>query len=268
VTKAELNIHHPELLDRGFAYGESCFETFRVIDGEIFVWPQHLVRLTSGLAEFGITLSEEQLDTIHQQSLKAAASTGEDVLVRITLSGGMANWGLTSSSKEVDLHIQTSPYASSAESVKLQSVNWPFSLNSKNSKLSSDYSDTLRAYQLWKNEGLEPSSMPLICSERDVLSTMTANVMIYMDEKWYTPTCENGGVLPGVIRNHLVTHAAVHVDTCPQVWVDRCEAMALTNSGFFVRPVGQIDGRDMDQGHDAFELLYQSLRDQKGVSGL
>jgi len=268
VTKAEFNIHHSEELDRGFAYGEVCFETFRVISGDIFGWPQHMARLASGLSEFGIRLSSDQIDSVYQASLKAAASSGNDSLVRITLSGGVAPWGLKSSSKGVDLYIQSQPYAPSIDPVELQSVNWPFALNTKSAKFSSDYSDTLRAYQLWKNEGMEPSNMPLICSGSAILSTMTANVMIYHHEKWYTPECESGGVLPGVIRNHLVTHAAVHEVACPQIWLDECEAIALTNSGYFVQPVSSVDGREMNVNHDAFEMLYQPLRDEKGVKGL
>jgi branched-subunit amino acid aminotransferase/4-amino-4-deoxychorismate lyase len=268
VTKTELSIHFSEELDRGFAYGEACFETFRVIDGKSFGWPQHAARLASGLAEFGIGLSDEQLTSVYQQALKAAASSGGNALVRITVSGGLATWGLRSASKGVDIYIQSQPYAPSGEPVVLQSVNWPFALKPRAAKFSSDYSDTLRAYQLWKNEGMEASIMPLICSDGTILSTMTANVMIYYDEKWYTPECESGGVLAGVIRNHLVTHAAVHVAGCPQIWVDQCEAMALTNSSFFVQPVNSIDGRELNVNHDAFEALYQPLRGEKGVPEL
>lgn len=268
MTKTELNIHFSEELDRGFAYGEACFETFRVIDGEIFGWPQHVARLTSGLAEFGIVLSDEQLSSIYQHALKAAASSGANALVRITVSGGMAAWGLISASKGLDLHIQSRSYILSGEPVVLQGVNWPFALKPRGAKLSSDYSDTLRAYQLWKNEGMEASVMPLICSDGYILSTMTANVMIYYDEKWYTPECENGGVLAGVIRNHLVTHAAVHVARCPQIWADQCEAIALTNSGYFVQPVSSIDGRELNVNHDAFEVLYRPFRGEKGVPKL
>ena len=265
MTKTELNIHHSEELDRGLAYGEACFETFRVIHGEIFGWAQHAARLTGGLAEFGIELSDAQLISIYKESVIAAVSSGDDALVRITLSGGVARWGLKSASNGVGLYIQSQPYASPSEPVVLQSVTWPFALNSKSAKFSSDYSDTLRACQIWKNEGLESIIMPMICSKGDILSTMTANVMIYHDEKWYTPESETGGVLPGVIRNHLVINAAVQVVRCPQIWVDECEAIALTNSVVFVQPVNSIDGRELNVSHDAFEELYRAIRDESGA---
>ncbi len=268
MTKTELDIHFSEELDRGLAYGEACFETFRVIDGKSFGWTHHAARLRGGLAEFGIALSDEQLVSVYQQALRAAASSGGDALVRITVSGGLARWGLRSASKGVDIYIQSQPYAAFGEPVVLQSVNWPFALKSRSAKFSSDYSDTLRACQLWRNEGMEASVMPLICSNGTILSTMTANVMIYYGGKWYTPGCESGGVLAGVIRNHLVTHAAVHVAGCPQIWTDRCEAMALTNSSFFVQPANSINGRELSVNHDAFEALYQPLRGEKGVPEL
>ena len=40
--------------DRGFLYGDGCFETLRVYDGKMFRLPEHLVRLSAGLNALGI----------------------------------------------------------------------------------------------------------------------------------------------------------------------------------------------------------------------
>ncbi|MEI8062813.1 MAG: aminotransferase class IV [Verrucomicrobiota bacterium] len=45
------------IADRGFLYGDGCFETLRVYDGRIFRWNEHLARLFDGLNAFGIEAS-------------------------------------------------------------------------------------------------------------------------------------------------------------------------------------------------------------------
>ena len=40
--------------DRGFLYGDGCFETLRVYDGKMFRFAEHLVRLFAGLKTLGI----------------------------------------------------------------------------------------------------------------------------------------------------------------------------------------------------------------------
>ena len=42
--------------DRGFLYGDGCFETLRMYTGQLFRFPEHLVRLGAGLAELGIEM--------------------------------------------------------------------------------------------------------------------------------------------------------------------------------------------------------------------
>ena len=94
MTKIDLNIRYSDGLDRGLAYGEACFETFRVIDGEVFGWQQHLFRLMKGLDSFGISLSERDLELIRKSLFEQAAEVADDVLVRLTITGGVANRGL------------------------------------------------------------------------------------------------------------------------------------------------------------------------------
>ena len=51
------------IADRGFLYGDGCFETLRIYSGRMFRMPEHLVRLFAGLQALGIEawLSPEEL---------------------------------------------------------------------------------------------------------------------------------------------------------------------------------------------------------------
>ena len=58
--------------DRGFLYGDGCFETMRVYDGRTFRWTEHLARLFDGLNALGIeaALSPAELRAACQALLR------------------------------------------------------------------------------------------------------------------------------------------------------------------------------------------------------
>lgn len=269
MTKTDLNIHYSDRLDRGLSYGEACFETFRVIDGEVFGWKQHMSRLDTGLKSFGIVLSGSDFNSIREQVLCRAGEVASDARVRVTVSGGVAAWGLLRGNDLLpEVYIQCMPSVLSHQDMTLSTVAWPFSIQSKCAKFSSDYALTLRAMQHWKRDGLSDSETALICDKGRVLSSPTSNILIYREGVWYTPDESSGGVLPGVIRDAFISESLVECIDCPVSWLDDCEAIAITNSGSFVTPVNMVNGRELNREHQAFEALYQALRGKPGMAQL
>jgi len=245
--------------DRGFLYAEACFETFRVVDGKIFHWQEHLSRLREGLACFGIDLHENPLPLC----LEAAAGLGNDALLRITVSGGEAPWGIRRSDRgNHRIHIMTRSYEDSATPVALRSVKWPFPLQTRPAKFTADYAETLRGFQIVRRH-LENGEEPLICDNLHIITAMTANVLIYRDGDWWTPAGK--GVLPGVIRGALLRSGTITAVGCPVGWLTDCKAMAISNSGMFVRPVHRINGRKMPVSGPVFDRLWKVLAGQPGV---
>jgi 4-amino-4-deoxychorismate lyase len=269
VTKTDLNIHISGKLDRGLSYGESCFETFRVIDGNIFCWQQHVSRLAGGLKCFGIVLSDTDFESIHERVFHHAEEVSRDVLVRVTVTGGEAKWGLARNrDQQPEVYIQCLPSTSQGRETSISTVEWPFAIQAKTAKFTSDYALILRAMQSWNDGGLVEGVTPLVCKDGRVLSTLTSNVLIYRQGGWHTPDEASGGILPGIVRNELVAGGIIELSECPVPWLDDCEAVALSNSGFFVRPVSSVNGRALDRDYQIFESLYQALRGKPGVSGL
>jgi len=257
-----LKIITVEQMDRGLAYAEACFETFRVIDGQIFDWPGHWRRLSLGLAEFGILLSPGHDEEVLFACLRQAASVGDDVLVRLTISGGESSWGVTCRADETVVYIQAMAYAASAGPQFLRLATWPFPLQKKSAKFVADYAQTLRAlngavdaHVLFEQGGM-------------LLATATANILLYRDGGWWTPP-DTLGVLPGRVRDFLMRHDLVHEAACPVAWLQDCDAMAVCNSGLFIHPVAWIDGVDrmeaMPGRHQALQILTDALTTKEGV---
>lgn len=256
MTKSELKIHSVDQLDRGLAYGEACFETFRVIDGEVFLWQRHVERLRRGMACFGYSLSETDADAIMERVLNAA--NGRDTLVRVTATGGEAAWGLfRPEDARPTLYIQSLAYQQNDQPVQLVTVEWPFPVSPKRAKFTSDYALALRAMHQWQ---VKPEKTPLICKDGRVLSSLTANVLILQNGQWYTPDDVDGGVLPGVVRSLLLEKGLVETASCPVAWLEDCEALMLCNSALFARSVASINGREFDPLHSASVAVKELLQ--------
>ncbi|NWF39721.1 aminotransferase class IV [Mariprofundus sp. NF] len=246
-------------IERGMAYAEACFETFRVIDGHCFAWPAHQQRLAIGLSEFGIELADDDYRSLHESAVDSAAEAGADALVRVTVTGGEAGWGLINTTASPSAYIQSMAFTGYSGAVSLRLKRWPFPLKQKRAKFCSDYAETLRALKGSKDIDL--------LFERDglLIAAATANLLLYRKGRWWTPVAGDG-VLPGVVRGALIEAGVVAEAECPVTWLNDCEAVALTNSGQFVRRVAEItDIQRYDGDHHAFSELTKVLAGETGT---
>jgi|UPI0003A7500A branched-subunit amino acid aminotransferase/4-amino-4-deoxychorismate lyase len=249
-------------LNRGMAYGESCFETFRVIHGAVFALRQHQQRLAQSAACFGWQVDASALC---QQAIDAAMAQYDDALVRITLSGDTAPWGLLPAATTPRSYLQL--MASTARKpCHLYSIDCgDIILRPRQHKLAADYATMLMLYH--RAGSLADGGQPLWCTSHAAISTMTANVVCLIDGRWCTPRQEDG-VLSGIVRAHLLAQGAITACCCERTAMARCQAMACINSGIMVQAVQSLDARMLDVRPQTFEPLYAALRHQHGVPPL
>ncbi len=77
--------------DRGIMYGESLFETLKVVEGAPCLWSRHYDRLLAGCAELGIPLDIKEVER-GVRALLAARPVGHGVL-RVQVTGGVQPGG-------------------------------------------------------------------------------------------------------------------------------------------------------------------------------
>ncbi len=259
-------------MDRGLAYGEACFETFRVVDGAIFCWPEHVARLRRGLAEFGLRLSDREIDHICSVCLSRAGACGADALVRLTVSGGAAQWGLGEKAHAPGVFVQAMRWHDQALPLRLQLQDWPFPLRPKLAKFTADYAETLRA--LGRGESGSGGQGAASCAGVDadvlfmaegrLLAAATANVLLFRQACWWTPKLQ-AGVLPGVMRQFLVDRGVVLQAEIPVCWLEDCEALAVSGCGRFVTAAQQLEERRFDPPGPALAQLSDALAGQGGT---
>jgi len=248
--------------DRGLLYAEACFETFRVIRGAIFAWPVHAARLRNGLRAFGLDLP----GGLKRRCLNQAAATGgDDALVRLTVTGGAAERALLPTCpRRPRAYIHAQSYTPHTDDLHLRAVTWPVPLRPRPAKFTSDYADAIRVLRHLKAEGLlADGEEALICDADRICSAPTANILLFQSGEWITPATD--AALPGVVRNALIGSGCIRLAPCLLELADTCDAAALTNSGWFVRPVASINGRSLATAGMAFEQLFSILRGRTGA---
>jgi len=249
-------------LNRGIAYGESCFETFRVIHGAVFALQQHQQRLERSAACFGWQVDGTELC---QQAIDATVAQYDDALVRITVSGDESPWGLLPPPHNPRSYLQVMK-SIERKPCHLRSVNCgDVTLRPRQTKIAADYAAMLMLYH--RAEPLPDGSQPLWCNHHAAISTMTANVVFLLDGQWCTPMNQDG-VLSGIVRAHLLHHHAITARCCERSVIANCHAMVCINSGVIVQIVQSLDGRLLDVRPNTFEPLYAVLRNQHGVPDL
>ncbi|MDQ6989097.1 MAG: aminotransferase class IV [Mariprofundaceae bacterium] len=249
-------------MDRGLAYAEACFETFRVIQGDIFQWQAHWQRLSRGMSAFALDIQVYQAE-VYAHCLSTAQAQGEDVLLRLTVSGGQAEWGLNQTSEPL-FYVQCLPFQA-ALPLDLHRVDYPFALQHKIAKFTADYAERLRVIQLLRQK--EPSlqsTQYLFCQDGHVLSALTSNILLFQQNQWKMP--HGVGILQGIVGEFLVQQGVVLSQSCPVEMLEDCQAMLSLNCGQFMVAVSSIDGRDLDTGHRAIDDIRDILGQEKGVN--
>ena len=255
-----LTIHFTTQLDRAISYGESCFETVAAIDGALFDWPRHLARLATGCDRLAIPLKTRDLARITAAAEQAIGD--HDRIIRLTISPGEAEWGLTSPAEAPRLWVQHQP-RTPRPPARLISMEHPTGGHPIEAKFSSDYSMMLRH---GGRTILQRGAMPLLWHHGRLCSAASANIALHHDGRWLTPDTEPGGVLPGVIRHHLVAAGLLHPCRCDRATLAACDAIVLLNSGALLQEVAAVDGRPLAPSPATAKLttaLHAIIREQR-----
>lgn len=84
-----INWQQAPIDDRGLAFGDGCFETLRIAQGQAPFWPQHKQRLLTGLTRLGISACAQTLDQI----LKEACQNTTHGILKIIVTRGAGGRG-------------------------------------------------------------------------------------------------------------------------------------------------------------------------------
>lgn len=201
-------------IDDGTMYGLSFFETFHVTDRVLFL-DEHLSRLNASLSCFNIPvmirtdLINELIEhyDLHHTALKLLVSEKNIIASTRPLTYTQAYY-------ERGAKVKISPILRSSRSHLIRHK-------------SSNYGDMILSLREAHQTGWDDV---LFFNELGHLTeSCIANVFIIKDQVLYTPPLSDG-LLPGIIRNHLLQNYTVREMSVTEDVLMNCDGAFLTNS--------------------------------------
>jgi branched-chain amino acid aminotransferase len=254
------------VLDRGFLYGDSVFETLRTIEGRGLFLKEHLDRLRKSLARLEIDFQfkdpwmEQRIDQLVQQQI------GTEVVLRITVTrGDRIDGALEGSGCQPRLVVMSSPITSDPPSHPLKLVissrhKTPPAVFDPTIK-SGNYLGSIRARDEAKAAGADDA---VLLSPDGVVTELTcANLFWITDGTAFT--CDDALVLNGITRSVVIRlleeqGVEVRVGRFSRFELNRAGEAFATSSIQGVRAIGSLEGRSLES--DAPASLCKRLIEQ------
>lgn len=235
--------------DRGLLLGDGVFETLLVIDG-VALWREaHLARMESAARELGIPIDIARIATTID-GLLGRASPGFHAM-RITLTRGSAARGLAGEGK-APTHLVSVDALS--KDLLFQPVRLATSSIRRNEHAPSfrlktlSYIDNIAAAREAAAKGADDALM--LNTAGKAASSTISNLFLLKGDQLITPSLDQA-ILPGIMRRALLDEAEslgltpVERPVAP-FELKTADAVFLTNSLRFIRPVSALDGESLN----------------------
>lgn len=236
--------------ERGLLLGDGLFETILVLNRKPLWGNMHFARLEAAAHELGIGFDRDGLDDALEEVLDGAPRSHH--VLRVTLTRGASVRGLGASGGSSSLLITLDPFDASLmfRPVALSSTairRNPQSVSARLKTLS--YVDNVAAAREAASHGMEDAL--LLNTRGNVACSTIANIFLLKNGTLVTPARDQG-ILTGVTRQALI-HAAAHLGMAAEERavkpgeIGKADAVFLTNSLRFIRPVTALDNRPLRQ---------------------
>jgi 4-amino-4-deoxychorismate lyase len=254
------------LADRAIQYGDGCFTTISVINGNAELWAQHLQRLKSSCERLHIKFAHWQN---LQTDVERLISDKNDTVLKIIISRGEGGRGYGTqnvSSPNYILTLHDKPnHFEKWQQVGICLTLSPITLGKQ--PLLAGIKHLNRLEQVLIKQSLEQTNYvdAVVCdTDKMLVETSIGNLFWLQGQVWYTPELIHSGV-EGVMRNHVMakirenSHLKVTVQevrTTIRSLADADEVF-VCNSLMKVVPVTRIDN---DNGHSLGSYKIEHVR--------
>jgi branched-chain amino acid aminotransferase len=234
--------------ERGLLLGDGLFETILVLNRTPLWGNMHFLRLEAAAQELGLGFDRDGLDDAVAGILKDSPASHQ--VLRVTLTRGSAARGLAADGANPSLLLTLDPFdpalmfkpVTLARTTIRRSTS---SIASRHKTLS--YIDNIAAAREAAARGAEDALM--LNTRGGVACTSIANIFLISGSTLITPARDQA-ILTGIMRQALI-HAAprlglsVEERAVKPAELKKADAVFLTNSLRFIRPVSSLDGRKL-----------------------
>lgn len=260
------------IFNRGFAYGDSVFETIRVINGKIMFWEDHYFRLMASMRimrmEIPAHFSPEFLEKEIKEIIEVNGLSQEPARVRFAvyrLQGGY----YTPATREVGYVLSTEKMDSSFYLLKEDFYEIElFKDHYVNSGLLSTIKSNNRAVNVLgsifaRENGYD--NCLLINEKKNVVEALNGNIFLVKGNEIKTPPLEDGA-LNGIIRKQLINilkktdNYRLEETSISPFELQKADEIFITNVAVGIRSVSKY--RKKKYGNKAAKDLLSKLNVQ------
>lgn len=246
------------VFDHGFTVGDGLFETMKVVDGKVFLWPWHLERLHNSANRMRIALPADDLLTsiVTGVARESVTELGGSARVRLTISAGLGPLGSARLHSAPTVVCAASAMPVRSGDARVHVASWPRNERSPLAGVkSTSYAENVLALVEAQSTGAGES---IFLNTAGALCEGTAsNVFVVRDGMALTPPVE-AGLLAGVTRRFVL---GLGDDALPvretQIAAEEFHAadeVFITSTFQDVRAVMAIDDRELPAGPVTREL--------------
>lgn len=238
--------------NRGLAYGDGLFETLRVHDGMLPLWPQHLARLRAGAQRLAIPLPEPPFIEAQIAALLEGVEAG---VLKLLLTRGDGGRGYAPPSDALpywQLSLHPLPPTPAAAGLRLHVCDTRLAIQPalaglKHCNRLEQVLARTEVEQAGCDEGL------MLDTNGQVVSATAANVLVLRDGHWLTPSVAHCGVA-GVLRGLLLAQGLANVAEMRLADLASADALALCNAVRGILPVAVLAGQSWPANTAVFDL--------------
>ena len=252
------------VLDRGLRFGFGLFETLLCLDGQPVAWNQHIARMETSAARFGMAMPNAgELRTGLDELLEAEALRTGTSRVRIALTGGTGGLDLEPGHDGVSW-IEASAFSPPSEPASIALCPW--TRNERDPLAGhkcSAYAGNLVALDWAKRHDLDE---PLFANNRgELCEGATTNVFFVLDGVVRTPMVSTG-CLPGVTRAVVLElgrtrGVPMEEGEFASGLISQATEVFLTSSLRGIQPVARCGARDLPAPGTLTKRLMDAYRE-------
>ncbi len=249
--------------------GEGLFETIKIINHRPCYAELHWQRMSSAASKLQISY-EQSYEAWYELLLQcigcAKLQTGG---IRVILTSGRATRGLCVQGDHPSLLLEPFVYQSMCQALNLVTAPWLRDANNPVYQLKTvNYLESILARR--HALSMNADDALFFNMQHHITETTVANLFVIHQNKLYTPpiTC---GVLPGIIRNRLLSLCLKHTIECQEEvlqkeWIINADAVFVTNVLQGIRPVRSLDGVLLNLEHPLLNQLQDLLKEDEELS--
>lgn len=238
---------HISIRDRGFQYGDGCFETVRVLSNKPILWAAHLNRLKHACSVLDLSVDFDLLQREISQLLQTKLTA--DAILKIIVTRGEGGRGYAPIKQaQCNRIIQLTDYVAPTTHKGARVVLCEHRLSSNSNLAGIKHLNRI-------DQVLASAQIPSVCDEGlcmdeagYVIEGCRSNLLLAIENELVTPDLSNCGV-EGVMLNHLIEEFEKQGTRIARKSISLAELKAadealLCNSVFGVWPIAEIESED------------------------